>query len=37
MASQFWLTDAKFERLRTLFPSMPRADDRRMILGVSMC
>lgn len=25
MASEFWLTDAQFERLRPLLPNKPRA------------
>lgn len=38
MASEFWLTDAQFERVRPLLPSkpkgVPRVDDRRVILGI---
>ena len=38
MASEFWLTDAQFERLRPLLPNkprgVPRVDDRRVISGI---
>lgn len=38
MASEFWLSDAQFERLRPLLPDrprgVPRVDDRRVISGV---
>ena len=38
MASEFWLTDAQFERLRPLLPNKPRGvarvDDRRVISGI---
>ena len=38
MASEFWLTDAQFERLRPLLPNKPRGvarvDDRRVIDGI---
>lgn len=38
MASEFWLSDAQFERLRPLLPDkprgVPRVDDRRVISGI---
>ncbi len=38
MASEFWLSDAQFERLRPLLPNKPsgvaRVDDRRVISGI---
>jgi len=38
MASEFWLTDAQFERLGPLLPNkprgVPRVDDRRVISGI---
>ena len=41
MASEFWLTDAQFDRLRPLLPNKPRGvarvDDRRVISGSFMC
>ncbi len=38
MASEFWLRDAQFARLRALLPNKPRGvarvDDRRVISGI---
>ena len=38
MASEFWLSDGQWERLRSLLPNkprgVPRVDDRRVISGI---